>query len=347
MAAASLSGVHVAGLREIGFQFLRGDPDRLILRGMGRIRAVLLAVVFLAAEMPQLLGSPVTGPAFLWSPQHFGSSQHDNKEFVDYRTFSPKDLTKSVLSEGGWSNVVVRLSSMSCHRKQFITNWNIRQYNLQTSDISSIKQPDPSLIDILKLSFTTSNFSMAFPYVAIDEQEMLENSLVKGFAENCGQGLGVNRIAYLDSCSLDGGNKKLEGLHSVHDILASRISGKMDLIVLCSGDSKESDRTPSEGEALSNVVDMLKQSGAKYTILYASRPYRTTQYPAHLAVRFLAESPQGQASANSTCDGVCQIKSSLLEGIFVAIVLLIILISGLCCMIGIDTPSRFETPQES
>ncbi|CAL9197484.1 unnamed protein product [Musa hybrid cultivar] len=344
MAAASLSGVHVAGLGEIGFQFLRGDPDRLILRGMGRIRAVLLAVVFLAAEMPQLLGSPVTGPAFLWSPQHFGSSQHDNEEFVDYRTFSPKDLAKSVLSEGGWSNVV-------CTREKLNDNMDVAVVfvgrKLQTSDISSIKQPDPSLIDILKLSFTTSNFSMAFPYVAIDEQEMLENSLVKGFAENCGQGLGVNRIAYLDSCSLDGGNKKLEGLHSVHDILASRISGRMDLIVLCSGDSKESDRTLSEGEALSNVVNMLKQSGAKYTILYASRPYRTTQYPAHLAVRFLAESPQGQASANSTCDGVCQIKSSLLEGIFVAIVLLIILISGLCCMIGIDTPSRFETPQES
>ncbi|THU59781.1 hypothetical protein C4D60_Mb07t05670 [Musa balbisiana] len=310
MAAASLSGVHVAGLVVIGFQFLRGDPDRLILRGMGRIRAVLLAVVFLAAEMPQLLGSPVTGPAFLWSPQHFGSSQHDNKEFVDYRTFSPNDLAKSVLSEGGWSNVV-------CTREKLNDNMDVAVVfvgrKLQTSDISSIKQPDPSLIDILKLSFTTSNFSMAFPYVAIDEQEMLENSLVKGFAENCGQGLGVNRIAYLDSCSLDGGNKKLEGLHSVHDILASRISGKMDLIVLCSGDSKESDRTPSEGEALSNVVNMLKQSGAKYTILYASRPYRTTQYPAHLA----------------------------------AIVLLIILISGLCCMIGIDTPSRFETPQES
>ncbi|CAL9774555.1 unnamed protein product [Musa acuminata subsp. burmannicoides] len=344
MAAASLSGVHVAGLGEIGFQFLRGDPDRVILRGMGRLKDVLLAVVFLAAEMPQLLGSPVTGPAFLWSPQHFGSSQHDNKEFVDYRTFSPKDLAKSVLSEGGWSNVV-------CTRETLNDNMDVAVVfvgrKLQTSDISSIKQPDPSLIDILKLSFTTSNFSMAFPYVAIDEQEMLENSLVKGFAENCGQGLGVNRIAYLDSCSLDGGNKKLEGLHSVHDILASRISGKMDLIVLCSGDSKESDRTPSEGEALSNVVNMLKESGAKYTILYASRPYRTTQYPTHLAVRFLAESPQGQASANSTCDGVCQIKSSLLEGIFVAIVLLIILISGLCCMIGIDTPSRFETPQES
>lgn len=30
-----------------------------------------------------------------------------------------------------------------------------------------------------------------------------------------------------------------------------------------------------------------------------------------------------------------------------AIVLLIILISGICCMMGIDTPTRFETPQES
>ncbi|URE18372.1 hypothetical protein MUK42_12485 [Musa troglodytarum] len=311
---------------------------------MGRIRAVLLAAVFLAAEMPQLLGSPVTGPAFLWSPQHFGSSHHDNKEFVDYRTFSPKDLAKSVLSEGGWSNVVCTPEKLNDDMDVAVVFVGRK---LQTSDISSTKQPDPSLIDILKLSFRTSNFSMAFPYVAIDEQEMLENSLVKGFAENCGQGLGVNRIAYLDSCSLDGGNKKLEGLHSIHDILASRISGKMDLIVLCSGDTKESDRTQSEGEALSNVVNMLKESGAKYTILYASKPYRTTQYPAHSAVRFLAESPQSQASDNSTCDGVCQIKSSLLEGIFVAIVLLIILISGLCCMIGIDTPSRFETPQES
>lgn len=29
------------------------------------------------------------------------------------------------------------------------------------------------------------------------------------------------------------------------------------------------------------------------------------------------------------------------------IVFLLILISGLCCMAGIDTPTRFETPQDS
>ncbi|RVW48819.1 hypothetical protein CK203_104307 [Vitis vinifera] len=32
---------------------------------------------------------------------------------------------------------------------------------------------------------------------------------------------------------------------------------------------------------------------------------------------------------------------------FQGIVLLIILISGLCCMMGIDTPTRFEAPQDS
>ncbi|GAB4835065.1 hypothetical protein Ancab_033333 [Ancistrocladus abbreviatus] len=64
--------------------------------------------------------------------------------------------------------------------------------------------------------------------------------------------------------------------------------------------------------------------------------------------RFLAEASSGNRSVNSTvCDRVCQIKTSLLEGILAGIVLLVILISGLCCMMGIDTPTRFETNQDS
>lgn len=73
------------------------------------------------------------------------------------------------------------------------------------------------LFSFLQLSFTSSNFSMAFPYVAVsDENDILENSLISGFAENCEHGLKVNHIAYLDSCSVNGKNlKKLQGLHSV------------------------------------------------------------------------------------------------------------------------------------
>ena len=37
------------------------------------------------------------------------------------------------------------------------------------------------------------------------------------------------------------------------------------------------------------------------------------------------------------------VDSSMLQGV----VLLIILISGLCCMMGIDTPTRFEVAQDS
>lgn len=35
------------------------------------------------------------------------------KAAVNYQTISPKDLAKSVLSEGGWSNLLVRISFVS------------------------------------------------------------------------------------------------------------------------------------------------------------------------------------------------------------------------------------------
>lgn len=72
------------------------------------------------------------------------------------------------------------------------------------------------------------------------------------------------------------------------------------------------------GEILSELVNFLDKSGASYSILYASDPKKSLQYPPHWAInRFLAESTSGKSSNTTTCDGVCQIKSSLLEGFFV------------------------------
>lgn len=308
---------------------------------------MVLAVLFLVAQMSHVMPSPATVPAFLWSPHGYGSSQSDVKEVVDYRTLSPNDLAKSVLSEGGWSNIV-------CSGENLPQNVDIALLyigrKLQSSDISKAGHSDPALLNLLKTSFTSSNISVAFPYVAVsDGKNTLENSLISGFAENCGNGLGVNHIAYMESCSVDGENlKKLRGLQSLEDFVGSRmetgVSGKTDLIVFCHEGSQELDQPESEGKTLSALVNFLEKSGATYTVLYASDPYRSLQYSSHLAMRFLAEN---NASSNATlCDGVCQLKSSLLEGLFVAIVLLIILISGLCCMMGIDTPTRFEAPQE-
>ncbi|KAJ0978134.1 hypothetical protein J5N97_013608 [Dioscorea zingiberensis] len=321
------------------------------------VKAVMLVIVFVVAQLSCVLPLPVTVPAFLWSPDGHGLSPHGVKEVINYQTISPKDLAKSVLNEGGWSNFVC---SMESHQQTVDIAVVFVGGKLQSSDISKTKFQDQALLNLLKISFSSSNFSMAFPYVALSEEnDKLESTLVSGFMENCGHGLGVNQIAYLESCSVDGKDlKKLQDLQSLQDFLGSRMEnrkeGEADLVVFCNGGSEELDQHKSEalflwaGEILSELVNTLDQSGASYSILYASDPYKSLQYPPHWAInRFLTESNSGNSSNSTTCDGVCQIKSSLLEGFFVAIVLLIILISGLCCMMGIDTPTRFETPQDS
>lgn len=318
---------------------------------MEGFKAVLAVALFLVTQLSHGLSSPVTVPAFLWSPHSYGESHYGVKEVVNYQAISPKELAKSVLSDGSWSKLL-------CSRENFQHNMDVALVfigrKLRTSDISR-GTSDPSLVDLLKLSFSSSNVSMAFPYVAVpDEREKLENSLILEFAEHCGNDLEVDHIAYMDSCSIDSKDiKKLEDLDSFHEYLSSRMESatnrKTDMIVFCSGLFEELENPQSDGEILSKLVIFLEQLGAKYTVLYASDPYRSHQYTSYpVSERFLLEGALGNGSVNSTvCDGVCQIKSSLLEGVFVGLVLLIILISGLCCMMGIDTPSRFEIPQDS
>lgn len=64
-----------------------------------------------------------------------------------------------------------------------------------------------------QVSFTSANFSLAFPYIAAsEEKEAVESSLVSEFAETCGHNL-AGEVAFMESCSLDGGNyEKLSDL---------------------------------------------------------------------------------------------------------------------------------------
>ena len=57
-----------------------------------------------------------------------------------------------------------------------------------------------------QVSFTRSNFSMAFPYVAPSDEETMENLLISGFKEACGHGLQVSNIVFSESCSIEGGD---------------------------------------------------------------------------------------------------------------------------------------------
>ncbi|XP_020215072.1 uncharacterized protein LOC109799010 isoform X2 [Cajanus cajan] len=315
----------------------------------------LLTLFILFAFVPNgLLAVPSTVPAFLWSSHYQLASENELKESVNYQVISPKDLAKSVLSEAGWSNFL-------CKGNKFDEPLDVALLfigrELQSSDLIINNNADPALLDMLKISFTRSNTSVAFPYVSASEDVHLENLLVSGFAEACEDDMGIANVAFHGSCSMDGTNyEEATALHSVQDYLTQRMEGshrgKTDLVVFCNGGSqalKNVDRTQSEGEVLSKLISSVEKSGAKYAVLYVSDPTRSIQYPSYRELqRFLAESTAGNESTNSTfCDEVCRLKSSLLEGILVGIVLLIILISGLCCMMGIDTPTRFETPQES
>ncbi|XP_015883587.1 uncharacterized protein LOC107419343 [Ziziphus jujuba] len=314
---------------------------------------ILLRALIVAAVIPSVFSFSSTVPAFLWSP-HYHHHHPGLEAAVNYQTITPKDLAKSVLSEGGWSKIVCSGNKL----KQPVDLALVfvgREF--QSSDIYAKKHADGGLVDLLKVAYSRSNFSMAFPYIAASEEETMANSLLAGFTEICGPDIIFTNVTFSQSCSPVGGNfQKLENLHSVHEYLWSRMEkrtkGGVDLIVFCHEGSesvKEAEQSLSESEVLGDLINSVDQSGAKYVVLYVTDPFASIHYPSHREIeRFLAESASGNSSANSTfCDEVCQIKSSLLEGLFVGIVLLIILISGICCMMGIDTPTRFEAPQES
>ncbi|KAJ4723993.1 2-C-methyl-D-erythritol 4-phosphate cytidylyltransferase [Melia azedarach] len=313
---------------------------------------LVIALLLLSDALTAIpLASASTVPAFLWSPYH---DQLSSDNALNYETISPQDLAKSVLTQGGWSDLL-------CSQKQSRQSVDVALVfvgrELQSSHISGNKHADPALVDLLKVSFMKSNFSMAFPYIASSGQETMESSLVSEFTEACGHDFEVSNVAFSESCTVEGENfLKLADLQSFRGHLLSRMEKtqkeQTDLIVFCYGGPqsvKQLMKPRPESEVMSELIDSVEKSGAKYTVLYVSDPVRSIQYPSRRELeRFLAETAVGNKSANSTsCDEVCQFKSSLLEGILVGIVLLLILISGLCCMMGIDTPTRFEAPQES
>ncbi|KAK4791848.1 hypothetical protein SAY86_032261 [Trapa natans] len=316
--------------------------------------AILVALMLQAALIPLGSASPPTVPAFFWSPHFVEIYDGDMITYVDYQTISSRDLAKAVLFQGGWSDLL-------CSAKKFVQHGDLAVVfvgrELQSMDISSNSHAGSGAVNSLKDAYTKSNFSLAFPYVAASSNETMEDVLLSVFKESCSSDLeDVTKVALLGPCSVQADDpERIANLQSLHDYLVSRrekrIQGNADLIIYCLGKSAvshELDIPDTEGEIFSELTSSLEQLEEKYSVLYVSDPSRSVRYPSMRELdRFLAESSTGNSSANGTCDGVCQIKSSLWEGLIVGIVLLIILLCGLCCMAGIQTPTRFEVPQES
>ncbi|KAK9095675.1 hypothetical protein Scep_027144 [Stephania cephalantha] len=177
--------------------------------------------VLIAAHINFGLALQSTVPAFVWSQEPLDSGMN-----VDYRTIPQKDLAKFVLSEGGWSKL---LCSGEKVRRLVDVALVFVGKELQSSAISGNEHEDPTLLHLIKDSFSRSNFSMAFPFVAASEESSnMEDSLITGFTDHCGHGLERKNVAVLESCAVDG-YQKLANLQSVHDYLVSRVEkGKKD-----------------------------------------------------------------------------------------------------------------------
>ncbi|GMH09619.1 hypothetical protein Nepgr_011460 [Nepenthes gracilis] len=310
----------------------------------------IMMVVLVASQLQLSSTLQTTVPAFMWSPY----LDKQVKKEVNYQTISPKYLARSVLSDGGWSDILC--TGKSSHQLLDIAFVFVGK-ELRSEDIAGNTFGETALVDLLQVSFTQSKFSMAFPYVAMEEEGTMESYLLAEFSEACDHKLGVNNVVLMGSCSIEGkGYERLVDWGSVQDYLATRMEKEAkrqpELILYCHGGPNALnglDQPHSESDVFSNFIVSLEHSGAKYAVLYVSDPYKSSDYPSSWQIeRFLTEASSGNGSVNSTtCEGVCQIKTSLLEGILVGIFLLVILISGICCMLGIDTPTRFEKPHDS
>ncbi|GLJ48812.1 hypothetical protein SUGI_1029360 [Cryptomeria japonica] len=296
-----------------------------------------------------------TVPAFIWSNNPSRYSGYDNEGSVNYNIISPGDLAKNVLNMAGWSQIL-------CSEKKRDEAAEVALVfigsKLRSQDISRKGGTDAEIIELLKESFKESDFSMAFPYVALSEDRgSITNSLLSGFMKNCDHGFRNIEIAVVASCSVEGTNiKKLSDLKAVNEYVNEkkqlRTDGDTNLIFVCSDKSpviEESGRTEMESKNLANILMDLKQSGIAYSVLYTSDPYEMAPLLRFEKLeRLLIANASENTSTNVTyCDIVCQSKASMLEGFLVGLVLLIILLFGLSCMMGIETPTRFEAPHES
>ncbi|KAI3695200.1 hypothetical protein L1987_78190 [Smallanthus sonchifolius] len=230
--------------------------------------------------------------------------EDDEEDEVAINRSEAKSKGKKPMSKGGWSNLLC-----PNQKPEESVDLAVVFVGRESGDISGRKNEDQKLLDLLKVSFTKSTFSLAYPYVAASEENKpLQTSLVSEFGETCGNDAGLSKLAILESCAAEGGNfEKLADISSVH--------GQTPLLVFC---NEGIEQPCSEGQVLSELISSVEKTGAKYSVLYVSDQVNVTRYPSYRQLdRFLAEKYVNFSQDSTTCDGVCQIKSSLLEGLLV------------------------------
>lgn len=123
---------------------------------------------------------------------------------------------------------------------------------------------------------------------------------------------------------------------------AHSVEHKMALLLFClPADQLGPANTP--GSALLQAYSVLENTTSQFAALLV--PELAPAGKATCSRSLLVAHPP--PAFNGTCDATCRTKATLLEALFVALVMIIALVSGLCCLADLDSPTRFETPPDS
>eukprot|EP00250_Pteridium_aquilinum_P030971 c4261_g1_i1 orf=69-1046(+) len=317
----------------------------------------ICSLLLLACHLisPTIASSP-TAPAFVWS-DHRSLGLH-TQGAVDYRVFSPQTLVDTLMQKFGWSSLLCNPNDGGKERLDAVVAFIGNE--LHSEDIARTSSDDSlPVLRILKEYFSSSSYSMALPYISIStESGGILNTLLSTIKESCNLKSRPGKMLIVGSCLkgtfdpkwpiLTEGIELVDNAENVKDFIssrkASRETSETDIIIACPVSIDGLEAGELEGDMLATVLSALRQSGTSNAVLYASDPLGATVGYGYNA-RMLSSNVT--STSNTTCDDICETVAGVYEGIIVAVTLLIILISGLCCMMGIDTPSRFENSQDS
>ncbi|KAK9140651.1 hypothetical protein Scep_010332 [Stephania cephalantha] len=144
----------------------------------------------------------------------------------------------------------------------------------------------------------------------------MEDYLITGFTDHCGHGLERKNVVVLESCAVVG-YQKLANLQSAHVTRLPSFKG-----------GKKARRTNRfdysmrwKFDSSNLMVPGRSNQSSSYTLRTLQIHTKSMRYHSSYkaSARFLAEGGNGSDNSTTYCDGVCHIKSSMLEGLLVAV----------------------------
>ncbi|KAG0613696.1 hypothetical protein M758_6G122700 [Ceratodon purpureus] len=305
---------------------------------------VLSVHVVAAHALPDGHSTAVT-PAFVWSDLRcFGEQDRS----VNYESQSSDSLVDTVFHAFGSCEVTQDVSQGKANPEMVVA---FIGRELRSEDISRSQFSD--VLMTLQESIAGTKYSLSFPYVTVaSNRASVGESLISNVQKKLGAGSKIGQVAVSGSCSVGRHDvKRLTGVPDIEAYIAgrktSRAQEETDVLLICYSPALDWNLASvytSEGKVLEEVLSALKSSGTSNFVMYTSDPLASTQKHYGILERHLLD---GTGNATTDCDALCRSRAVILEGIFVAITLITILVSGICCMKAVKSPSRFEVSKES